>query len=72
MRITCTIDRLEGSIAVLKTDKGEEVLWPQKNLPENIHEGSVVKFHITGDDEEEKEKKELAKEILNEILEGQE
>lgn len=72
MSTTCTIDRFENGMAVLKTPEGEEILWPQKNLPQNSHEGSVVKFYITEDGEEEGGKKKLAKEILNEILEGQE
>jgi hypothetical protein len=68
MNINITIDRFEGDKAVLKTEDGQSVVWPKNKLPENAHESMVLNFNILNDSETEKDKKELAKEILNEIL----
>lgn len=68
MKHQLTIDRFEGDKAVLKTKDGETIIWPKNKLPENINEGTVLTYLITGDIETEQEKQEIAKEILNEIL----
>ncbi|MEA3464039.1 MAG: DUF3006 domain-containing protein [Patescibacteria group bacterium] len=68
MTIELTIDRFENDKAVLKTDDNETIIWPKNKLPKNSHESMVLMFHITGDTEAEKNKKQLAKDILNEIL----
>ena len=68
MKILLTIDRFEENKAVLKTEDGDTIIWPKNKLPENIKEGSVLNFIISRDAETEEEKKELAKNILNEIL----
>lgn len=68
MTIKLTIDRFENNKAILKTDDGETIIWPKSKLLENSHEGMVLMFHITGDAEAEENKKQLAKDILNEIL----
>ena len=63
-----TIDRIEGNKAILKLENNETIIWPKNNLPPNSKEGSV--YFITLKDLKEKEgsNKELAKNILNEIL----
>ena len=63
-----TIDRLEGDKAVLKTNDGQELLWPKEQLPKDAKEGSVVELAIKSDKEGEQEKGELAKAVLNEVL----
>lgn len=68
MLIKLTIDRFEGDKAVLKTNDGLTVLWPKNKLPENSKEGSLINFTINKDLETEDEKRILAKNILNEIL----
>jgi hypothetical protein len=72
MTLAIIIDRFEGDKAVLKIGGGLTVIWPKKKLPANIKEGSLLHFKITTNPEEEKNKKELAKEILNEILDAKE
>ncbi|MCX6806632.1 MAG: DUF3006 domain-containing protein [Candidatus Berkelbacteria bacterium] len=62
------VDRFEGEYAVLIFDDGKKIDWPKDKLPKNIKEGSVVWFSLTKDKEGEKKQRELAKEILNEIL----
>ena len=68
MIITLTIDRFEEENAVLLTENGEIIIWPKNKLPEAAAEGAILKFSILRSEEEEKEKRELAKEILNEIM----
>ncbi len=68
MNIKITIDRFEGEKAVLKTEDNQSIVWPKDKLPANAHESMVLNFNILNDTETEKDKKELAKEILNEIL----
>ncbi|MBU4257313.1 DUF3006 domain-containing protein [Patescibacteria group bacterium] len=68
MILKLTIDRFEGDKAVLIAESGEQIIWPKNKLPEDIHEGMVLNFNIQNSEEAEKDKKELAKNILNEIL----
>ena len=63
-----TIDRFEDKKAVLKTAEGKTIIWPKSMLPAEAKEGAVLNFTIRGDREKEKEKKGLAKDILNELL----
>jgi phosphoribosylaminoimidazole carboxylase (NCAIR synthetase) len=69
MHYTITIDRFEEDKAVLKTEDGQTIIWPKNNLPKNTHEGSVLIFSIKTNQEIEEEKKQTAKNILNELLE---
>jgi hypothetical protein len=68
MKQQLTIDRFEDKKAVLKTETGETIIWPKENLPANAKEGTVLLFQISGDEGIEKEKKDQAKNILNELL----
>ncbi|MDD5032330.1 MAG: DUF3006 domain-containing protein [Patescibacteria group bacterium] len=72
MEHSLTIDRFEDEKAVLKTEKGETITWPKNMLPAEAKEGEILAFSIRGDKEKEKDKKELAKDILNELLEVEE
>ena len=68
MTIKLTIDRFENDKAILKTEDRSTIIWPKNQLPANSHEGMVLVFNIIDDLQAEKDKKQLAKEILNEIL----
>ena len=68
MIVKVTIDRFEEGKAVLKTKDKQTITWPKDKLPENIHEGSVLRIAISTDQATEIVDKELAKDILNEIL----
>lgn len=72
MNIKLTIDRFENNKAVLKTEEGISIIWPKNKLPEQAREGIVLNFKIADNIQAEKEKKELAKDILNEILDVKE
>lgn len=62
------IDRFEGTMAVLKFDDGQELLWPIKRLPEDCKEGAVVRVVISTAKTEEEEREKLAKTLINELL----
>jgi len=62
------IDRFEDDKAVLKTKDNKTVIWPSAKLPENSKEGDVLIFTIQSENEKTAKNKELAKTILNEIL----
>ncbi len=72
MRITITVDRFENDKAVLKTENGQTINWPKDKLPKEAKEGSNYNFLIARDPETEDEKKELAKNVLNELLQTEE
>ncbi|MDD4333404.1 MAG: DUF3006 domain-containing protein [Patescibacteria group bacterium] len=68
MRLNLTIDRFENDKAVLKTDDNATIIWPKNKLPQDAHEGSILSFIINSDIKTEEEKKQIAKEVLNELL----
>ncbi len=65
MKVTFSIDRLEGEKAVLKDADNNTIVWPRTKLPEEFQEGQNVLFDITGG---EKKDQTEAKDILNDIL----
>ncbi len=72
MNIIFTIDRFENGKAILKTEDGATIIWLKDKLPKDIKEGSVLVFDILKDEDAQKNKKEQAKDILNEILDTEE
>ena len=68
MIIKVTIDRFEGDKAVLITEKSDTIIWPKKDLPPDAKEGEGLIIAITGDIEKDKDSRQLAKDILNEII----
>ena len=72
MEYSLTIDRFENEKAVLKTEKGETIIWLKSMLPAEAKEGETLVFCVRGDKEKEKEKKTMAKDILNELLKVEE
>lgn len=68
MKFEFTVDRFEDNKAVLRSEYNETVIWPKEKLPTNIKEGSIVAFMISDGSEIKDEKTNLAKDILNEIL----
>jgi len=61
------VDRYEGAFAVLTYGEGQ-LLWPKNKLPEHIHEGDVLILVAKRDADATKDRTELAKTLLNEIL----
>jgi hypothetical protein len=62
-----TVDRLEGKFAVLAYGS-EELLWPKDKLPEHTHEGDAMVLVAKKDEDATKDRTELAKTMLNELL----
>ena len=68
LSITGIIDRLEEKMAVIRTEDGQQIIWPIAKMPEGITEGEAIKLSIVTDKKETKEQEKIAKEVLNEIL----
>lgn len=68
MIIKLTVDRFENDQAVLKTADNETIIWPKNKLPAAATEGGSLLFVISDNPKEEKTSRELAREILSEIL----
>ena len=68
MKLEFTIDRFEGEKAILKNEDNETIVWPKNKLPKDVKEGSILAFMIADKAEDKNNKEDLAKDILNEIL----
>ena len=68
MVIELKIDKLEEDKAILKSEDNDVVIWPRGKLPKDIKEGTLLAFAINSGEEG----KEMAKDILNEILDVEE
>jgi len=70
--ISGIIDRFEDKLAVIKTTEDTEILWPIKNLPDDLLAGDSVTITLSNDKDGTQDKTELAKNMLNDILNVQE
>jgi hypothetical protein len=68
--LKAVIDRFEGESAVIKTDNGQEIIWPKNNLPEDAKEGAAVRLNLSTSKTDEEERAKIAKTLLNEILQN--
>lgn len=68
MIIKGIIDRLEEDFAVIILGNNTRVDWPISALPDDLGEGDAITFTINEDAKETKNREEIAKEILNQIL----
>jgi len=68
--LKATLLKLEGDQAVVSLEGGQQIKWPKAKLPANLKIGES--FYITASREinTEKQKQELARTILEEILNG--
>ncbi|KKS43250.1 hypothetical protein A3H03_00850 [Candidatus Kuenenbacteria bacterium RIFCSPLOWO2_12_FULL_42_13] len=64
----CTVDRIEGRLAVLKLEDGQSLDWPIEKLPSDAHEGMAVKLFLSTAKTEEEEREKNVKTVLNELL----
>lgn len=70
MKVRVIIDRIEdGRLAVLEIG-GEmgDFVWPVEFLPENVHDGSILKFTIEEDPEVEAAQREKVRNLQSELL----
>ena len=72
------VDRPEGKMAVLVSDKGETIETPRRELPHGVREGSVLRVRLGAanvpdwssaviDKEEERRRLREAKEMLDDL-----
>ena len=62
------LDRFEGGRAIIKSEDGTEIVWPSSKLPEDLTAGNSLRITIAEESKETGDKQELAKNMLNEIL----
>lgn len=66
-QIMATVDRYEGEFAILR-HKDHEILWAKDDLPENVKEGDIIALTAMTQEQATKSRTDLAKELLNNIL----
>jgi len=71
IEISAQLARFEGKTAILKNKDEQEIIWPIKLLPDDLKEGETVKLILKTTSETATEQRNLAKEMLNEILNDQ-
>jgi len=65
------LERFEGKNAILKNEDGQEIIWPIKLLPDDLKQGEIVKLVLKTEAETGSDQQNLAKQMLNEILNDQ-
>lgn len=68
--IHATVDRVEGAHAVLILEDGQSINWPVNKLPLGYREGMVCRLVLEYDGKEEVKQENIAKQLLNEILDN--
>lgn len=61
------VDRFEGDYAVLN-HHGEQIFWPKDKVPDDIKEGDVLVLTAKKEEDALKDREELAKTVINELL----
>lgn len=64
------VEKFEDKLAVLVLENGQKINWPIKNLPDDIKKDSQIRIVIFSGVSQEEERKKLAKELINEILQS--
>jgi len=59
---------VDGDMAILSDESGREIRFPQDKIPADVNIGAPLSFSIFAAKDLVKSNKDLAKEILNEIL----
>ncbi|HEX9679645.1 MAG TPA: hypothetical protein VGA08_03425 [Candidatus Saccharimonadales bacterium] len=67
---TGVVEKLEGGLAVIRLGDNQEVRWPADQLPPSTVVGSEIRLRLSTQDSEQAERDELAKTILNRILQN--
>lgn len=69
--ITGKIIRFEGKHAIIELEDGNNLAWPSARLPNDANEGSSIILKIQTPQSEAQEKEDIAKAILNQVLESE-
>ena len=68
MLVELKVAKFENDKVILLTEDNDTVVWPRRQLPSDIKEGSLIAFTINDQAAKQPDNKELAKDILNELL----
>jgi hypothetical protein len=68
--LKATVERIEEEHIVLKTEDGQTLKWPIKLVHGEIGEGDTVDLLALSNQQSEKERKNIARHVLNELLGG--
>lgn len=63
------IDRFEEDQAVIIFDDGQTLNWPRAKLADDTTAGAVIRVYLDSNPDETAGQEDLAKDVLNEILE---
>lgn len=64
--------RFQDTLALIELSNGKIIEWPIQHLPDACEKGSVVLLKIVTEGSERAERENLAKALLNQILEARE
>jgi len=69
MKVTVTVDRIEGEYAVLliRPEEEEKIDWPVSFLSEDVEEGDILDFKIEKNYGEKESDKEKIKELIEQL-----
>ncbi len=71
MKVKASIDRFEGTKAILFLDEGEsQLVWPRTYLPTGTQEGDILSLYIEIDAEATAQAKTEAENLLKELMEN--
>lgn len=69
MLVELKVAKFENDKVILLTEDNDTVVWPRQQLPSDIKEGALIAFTINNQTAKQPNDNELAKNILNELLE---
>ncbi len=67
-KITGKLEGIEDDKAVVRLSDGQTIHIPLTLLPQSVQVGDNVNLYISTENMEEKDRNQLAKDILNEVL----
>lgn len=62
------VDRKQGDTLIIELENGTEMQWPAHLSPDDIKEGDSVRLILATSKDDEAERQQIAKTLLNEIL----
>lgn len=67
-----TIESIKEDVIILKLADGQTLRWPRAQASPTVQVGDVMHLFVLPEGETESERQRIAKEVLNEILKGDE
>ncbi len=66
--LEAVVKGFDGTFAVLETADVQTVMWPIKQLPDDISIGMSVRLLVSTEQSDEIEREKLAREVINSLL----